>query len=145
MLICDGGPDWSIKGVLNLMSVGYLWRNLKLDTLILQSYAPGHSGFNPIERSWSQLTKWLTSVVLPVDICGETRKENDEEGWLKIFDMATRLCARFWDGKKYAGFMVNALPFLSGNRNIDELKSYHALLNEFINASAKKIEILQNF
>ena len=139
VLICDGGPDWSIKGVLNLMSVGYLWRNLKLDTLILQCYAPGHSRFNPIERSWSQLTKWLTSVVLPVDICGETPKENDEEGWLKILDMATSLCARFWDGKKYNGFTVNALPFLSNNRNIDELKSYHALLNEFINASAKKI------
>ena len=57
--IADGGPDWSVKGIGNFMSLGYLWMNLKLDTLVVQCYAPGHSRFNPIERTWSYLTNQI--------------------------------------------------------------------------------------
>ena len=63
VLIADGGPDWSVKGVINFLSMGYLWKNLKLDSLVIQCYAPGHSRFNPIERSWSFLTKKIIRVV----------------------------------------------------------------------------------
>ena len=41
--IADGGPDWSVKGIINLMAFGFLWEFLKLDTLTIQCYAPGHS------------------------------------------------------------------------------------------------------
>ena len=44
VLRADGGPDWSVKGVLNLTS-------LMGDVLIVQCYAHGHSRFNPIERT----------------------------------------------------------------------------------------------
>ena len=53
ILIADGGPDWSAKGLANLMSLGALWEDMKLDSLIIQCYAPEHSRFNPIERTWS--------------------------------------------------------------------------------------------
>ena len=43
VLIADGGPDWSVKGIINFLSIGYLWMNLKLDCLVIQCYAPGHS------------------------------------------------------------------------------------------------------
>ena len=62
------------------MSLGFLWKNLKLDVLIVQCYAPGHSRFNPIERSWSQLTNWLVGVTLPDDLSGRIPKDNDAEG-----------------------------------------------------------------
>ena len=66
--VADGGPDWSVKGIINLMVFGLLWELLQLDTLVIQCYAPGHSRFNPIERSWSLLTKWIVGVIIPVEI-----------------------------------------------------------------------------
>ena len=66
--VADGGPDWSVKRVLNLMVFGSLWQSLRLDSFTIQSYAPGHSRFNPIERSWSILTKLIVGVVLPVEV-----------------------------------------------------------------------------
>ncbi|CAH3118707.1 unnamed protein product [Porites lobata] len=61
-IICDGGPDWSPKSTPNLINFGRLWRDLNLDILILTSYAPGHSRYNPIERSWAPLSRWLTAL-----------------------------------------------------------------------------------
>ena len=138
--IADGGPDWSVKGIINLMSLGYLWKNSSLDVLILQCYAPGHSRFNPIERSWSQLTKWLVGVILPVDIDGEVPKENDDAKWNQVLDRAAVLCSKFWHGKFYAGFRLTVNTFLSDNRLVGQLKSTHKLLHTFANASAKKIK-----
>ena len=47
--IADGGPDWSIKGLINFMSLGLLWMKSGLDfinrSIICTS---GHSRFNPI-------------------------------------------------------------------------------------------------
>ena len=137
--IADGGPDWSVKGVLNLMSLGCLWKNLNLDVLVIQCYAPGHSRFNPIERSWSQLTKWLCGVILPVDIDGVIPKERDHESWAKVLDEAATLCAKFWHKKVYAGFPLSVETFLSTNPLVAQIKATHSLLHRFTNASAKKI------
>jgi len=71
VLIADGGPDWSVKGVGNLMSLGMLWKELQLDTLTVQCYAPGMSRFNPIERLWSFLNAKIVTVTLPDDLAGE--------------------------------------------------------------------------
>lgn len=57
VMIADGGPDWSVKAIINFLSLGILWKNLMLDTMIVQCYAPQHSRFNPIERCWSFLTQ----------------------------------------------------------------------------------------
>ena len=137
--IADGGPDWAVKGVINFMSLGNLWENLKLDVLILQSYAPGHSRFNPIERSWSQLTKWLVGVVLPPDIDGTVPKDTDAERWNKVLDNAVQLCSKFWHGKSYAGFRIAIETFLTSNPIISHLKTTHNLLHTFTNAGSKKI------
>ena len=137
--IADGGPDWSVKGMLNLMSLGYLWKNLKLDVLVVQCYAPGHSRFNPIERSWSQLTNWLVGVILPDDLNGRIPKDSDNEAWDEVLDNAVKLCAKFWDKKFYAGFRIRVEEFLTTNPIIPKLKSTHQLLHEFTNASKKKI------
>ena len=97
VMVADEGPDWSVKSVSNFLSMGLLWANLELDSLIIQCYAPGHRRFNPIERSWSFLTNKIATVTLPDTIDGVTPNENDKEGWLKVLDNATVLCAKFWD------------------------------------------------
>lgn len=52
VMIADGGPGWSVKRVINFLSLGMLWKNLELDMVILQCYVPQHSRFYPIERCW---------------------------------------------------------------------------------------------
>lgn len=73
---------------------------MRLHLFILQRYAPGHSRFNPIERSWSLLTKLLVRVILPTEINSNLVDENTDD-WLKILDQAATLCGKFWDGKTY--------------------------------------------
>ena len=143
--IADGGPDWSVKGIINFMSLGYLWMNSKLDTLIVQCYAPGHSRFNPIERSWSFLTNKIIGVTLPDDIDGHTPKPSDTEGWMKVLDQATILCSKFWDQKVYAGYPISVETFLSDNPLVPAIKAAHKLLKEFSNASNKKLTEIPEF
>ena len=137
--IADGGPDWSVKGVINFMSLGFLWKNLHLDVLIIQCYAPGHSRFNPIERSWSYLTNRIATVTLPDSIDGVTPAPNDSQGWMDVLDNATDLCARFWDGKFYSGFPISVETFKSHNPLIAHIKNAHSFLKDFSNASQKKL------
>ena len=132
--VADGGPDWSIKGIINLMTFGFLWEFLKLDTLIIQCYAPGHSRFNPIERTWSLLTKCIVSVVLPVQIEElnyVVPKDSEHEKWNVILDKAVEECGKFWHGSFYDGFPVSVQPFLTGNDAIPHLKKTHELLKTF--------------
>ena len=32
--ICDGGPDWSVSGTINLLSIGDQWMEEKLDMIV---------------------------------------------------------------------------------------------------------------
>ena len=137
--IADGGPDWSVKGVLNFMSLGFFWLNSQLDILVIQCYAPGHSRFNPIERYWSYLTKWLVGVVLPVDLNGVIPSESDSESWNIILNNAATMCALFWNVKKVDGHKVTAERFTSDSSLIEAMKKTHQLIHNFTNASAKKI------
>ena len=77
--IADGGPDWSVKGIGNLITLGMLWKDLGLDCLVVQCYAPGHSRFNPIERTWSFDEQNLHCYTLPDEIDGKKPSENDEK------------------------------------------------------------------
>ena len=98
------------------------WLNSQLDILVIQCYAPGHSRFNPIERYWSYLTKWLVGVVLPVDLNGVIPSESDSESWNIILNNAATMCARFWNGKKVDGHKVTAEPFTSDSSLIEDMK-----------------------
>jgi len=137
--VADGGPDWSVKGVINFLSMGLLWKNLNLDTFVVQCYAPGHSRFNPIERTWSFLTNKIATVVLPDDINGVTPAFNDEKAWFEVLDNAVDLCSRFWDKKEYCGFPIKVETFKSDNPIIPKIKKTHAIFKDFANASQKKL------
>ena len=138
--IVDGGPDWSVKGVINFMAMGLLWKDLGLDCFVVQCYAPGHSRFNPIERLWSFLTNRIATVTLPDHIDGVKPNVNDEAGWLKVLDNAVDLCARFWAGKRYGGFPIVVESFKSTHPAIPTMKKRHNSLKEFSNASKKRLK-----
>jgi len=145
VLIADGGPDWSVKGIINFLSIGYLWMNLKLDCLVIQCYAPGHSRFNPIERSWSFLTKKIVGVVLPDTINGKVPSPNDIDGWLQVLDNATKLCSKFWDKKVYAGFPIYVKTILSNDALINPIKATHRMFKEFANATKTQLKQIEEF
>ena len=141
--IADGGPDWSVKGVINLMTFGYLWQNLAIDTLVIQCFAPGHSRFNPIERSWAYLTQCLVGVELSAEIDSETKKvpsPDDDEGWQFVLDRAVEDCGRFWNGKKLDSFPINIYPFFSQDVAESGIKDLHSYLKSFVNAGVRELK-----
>ncbi len=121
---CDshmrGGPDWSVKRMINF-AFGMIWQKLRLDCHILCCYAPEHSRFNPIKRSWAALTKWMTGVTLPHSIKEndfEEPKENEHEKWEVVLNNAMEQCARFWNGRRFDGFGVKVKNLLSNDPRI---------------------------
>ena len=137
--IADGGPDWSVKSVQNFMSLGLFWKEMKLDMLVVQCYAPHHSRFNPIERYWSPLTKWLVGVTFPVELNGAVPNETDAESWNTVLNEAANTCAKFWNNKKVDGHTIHAKPFSATNSSLSDLKEMHNLLKDFVDASAKRL------
>ena len=63
--VSDNGPDWHKISAKTFIAIGCLWRDLKLDYLLLVSHAPRDSKFNPIEHSWAPITIWWSGLVLP--------------------------------------------------------------------------------
>ena len=114
--VADGGPDWPVKEILNLMSLGLFWLCSELDLVVTQSYAPGHSRFNPMERNWTQLTKWLVGVTFPVRFkwCCVPR-DDIGESWNVVLDCAEETCTKFWNGKWITVNRVTAKTFLASN------------------------------
>lgn len=139
-LIADGGPDWSVKGVINFVSLGMLWKKSCLDTLIIQCYAPHHSRFNPIERCWSFLTQKIVGVILPDDINGVVPSYNDNDGWMEVLDNAAKTLARFWHMKVYNGFKICVDTMTSEDPVVNKIKETHTLLKDFSNATKKKLK-----
>jgi hypothetical protein len=122
------------------MSYGYLWMHLGLDILVIQCYAPGCSRFNPVERTWSFLTKCLVGVRLDDEIDGNVPSETESKLWDQILDRAVDDCGRFWDGKKFAGFPIAVSPLYSTDPLIPHLKDVHTKLYEFVNAPKKSLK-----
>lgn len=54
IILADNGPDWSTEVQANLLNYGRLWRDLKLDRLVIIHYSPGCSKYNFIERCWGR-------------------------------------------------------------------------------------------
>ncbi|XP_033126527.1 uncharacterized protein LOC117124406, partial [Anneissia japonica] len=115
VIISDGGPDWSYKGYAVLVFYMRLWRDLNLDMLSITSYAPGQSAYNPIERTWSNLSKWLAGVKLPATLPDEDKPPcqqniSEEERLRKekqvLKNAMTRLGEGYWSERSIAGHPV---------------------------------------
>lgn len=75
VLIVDGGCDYNVNHPAKEVFYGRLFKDARLDGLIVTSYCPGHSSLNPIERLWGQVTKAMTSVYLFDTIEGKAVSE----------------------------------------------------------------------
>lgn len=71
VLIVDGGADYNTNHATNEFFYSCFFREKKLDGLLVTSYCPGHSAYNPIEHLWAPITKKLVSVFLPDTLPGE--------------------------------------------------------------------------
>ena len=145
-IICDGGPDWSKKFTPNLINFGRLWKNLKIDVLVLTCYAPGHSRFNPIEHCWAPISKKLTGVTLPISVSEDVPspwKDNTlvEEEKIKskreVLDHAIDTCKKYWHNKRYDSFPIKV--FSVPCKGSTPLERVHELVKSFSSASARKI------
>ncbi|VDI57154.1 Hypothetical predicted protein [Mytilus galloprovincialis] len=62
IIISDNGPDWTMHSLTNIYFMYRLWKLSKLDALVLNSYCPGQSAYNPIEHAWSPLSDALAAL-----------------------------------------------------------------------------------
>ena len=72
-IVCDNGPDWSMKSLHTVFAMGRLWRDLGLDLLIICSFAAGHSAQNMVEHALSLLSRLLVGVTFPITLEGESK------------------------------------------------------------------------
>lgn len=119
VMIVDGGPDYAPRSHIVFHQMGRLWRDARLDYLVLVCYAPGDSARNPIEHAWSRLSKLLTGVTLANTIPGEDKppmQQTDitaDERLTKdilVFNRANMELVSYWNRKEYAGHDIKATP-----------------------------------
>ncbi|XP_070560361.1 uncharacterized protein [Ptychodera flava] len=115
--VLDGGSDYNVNFATNIVYYMRLWRDLKLDALILTSFCPGFSAFNMIERGWATLSKKLAGVTLPDRLDGDDSspfarrnrmtKQERRKKEAKVFDKAMELLCRYWSNTEHHGFPVS--------------------------------------
>ena len=120
ILLCyaDGGPDWAVAGRKSLYFYGKFWMKTKLDAFGVGSGGGGYSAFNPIERSWSPVSKVLSGTYLSDKLPGESKAPINQSGLTaderadkehKVFDNAMRHAAKLWNNDfTIAGHRVQA-------------------------------------
>ncbi len=98
-LLTDNGPEVSPNNLTSIFYYGRLWLKTNLDQLIVASYAPYNSRFNPVEVAWGLLSKELAQIV----ICPEARTVNriSEEELKKLFYCALEELKDIWKNISY--------------------------------------------
>ena len=62
VLFVDNGAYWNKTSLKTLLATGRVWEKLCLYYMLLTSYAPGDSKYNPIEHAWASLGPPQTRV-----------------------------------------------------------------------------------
>ncbi|CAF4602079.1 unnamed protein product [Didymodactylos carnosus] len=76
--------------------------------MILNSYTPGNSRYNPVERSMSPLSNWLVGLTLKRQYDPNATEPHN-------LDDALICLNRYWDKRTYGGFQLDSYPVLSYN------------------------------
>ena len=103
--LCDNGPDFNPASLNVFFCMGELWKKLDLDQLIICSYAPHCSKFNPIEIAWGTLSQALAQITLVSDHEKYQYKNNDED-LKKLFSQAQDELSDIWSKTSYAQTFV---------------------------------------
>ena len=129
--------------------MGRLWRKQSLDALLVMTYAPGQSKFNPIERQWAPRSRDLSGLVLPACLPGEDKPPPQQSGLSEEQRMQkqkavhkaaiSRLCS-IWNGRTYDGHPVAALAVEHPNDDgLDSgLDKEHQKIDEVAEAGGQK-------
>ncbi len=139
-IMCDGGPDWSTKPLINILNYGRLWKNLNLDCLILVCHAPGSSKFNPIERAWARINHFLAGTTVPDSVNLPTldgkgfvqRKLGQKQGVYDaaIYEASVRTMAKYWNEKTFDGFPIFGYPICPGKYS-PTFSDHEAIMRSF--------------
>jgi len=127
-LLCDNGPDFNPSSSLVFYCQGQLWKDLNLDQLIICSYAPRSSRFNPIEIAWGNLSQALAQITLVSDAKKYDFKNNEEE-LSKLFIQAQEELQAIWSQTSYAQRLVHCSSIQPGSEekpyyNYAEVKDF---------------------
>ena len=106
-----------MKSDLVFMSSYRLWRKSDKDFLIIVHYAPGYSAYNPIERTWSPLSKALSGVVFSNLVPGEESPpflqnitpEDETKKMKVVLDNAGANLCQIWNGLEIKDIPVEAV------------------------------------
>ncbi|VDI30459.1 Hypothetical predicted protein [Mytilus galloprovincialis] len=130
-----------------------LKEQFSLDALVLNSYCPGQSAYNPIEHAWSPLSDALAGVILPPNIHGEEKapcqqklsKEEKTQKEAVVFDTAMRRLNEYWNNLKFDGFDVKSLyqPCLEEGGPTRDHSHIHELLSKSPTAIKKNPELFE--
>lgn len=63
LLRTDHGSDWDLTILSNLVFMGRLWKDNKMDLLAMVSYAPHNSAFGIIEHDWAIVSQKLAGII----------------------------------------------------------------------------------
>ncbi|CAG8832809.1 32405_t:CDS:1 [Gigaspora margarita] len=70
VLLVDGGPNKNPRHFKNIVEYCNLFCVLDLDYLMVRTYAPGQSAYNPVECGIASLSEKLAGITLSVDEYG---------------------------------------------------------------------------
>ena len=139
VLLADGGPDFNVNHVVNEMYYGRLFKQCKLDALLVTSYCPWHSALNPVERLWSPCTRALTSVSIPANLPGklppcQQRQLSTDDRVAKektVFNNVMALINHYWENTKYADkrITLSAIPSGSDEGPFSDFGQVHAAVS----------------
>jgi hypothetical protein len=97
--------------------------------IILVSYAPGNSRYNPIERMFSRLTYSIANVKVELDPTFSTINPQ--------LDTALVDLTGYWHNKRYDKFKINSRPVFSVNG--DSFDRHQEIKDKLMKTSAKHI------
>jgi hypothetical protein len=101
-LLCDNGPDFNPASWIVVYFMGQLWKDMNLDQLIICSYAPHSSKYNPIELAWGTLSQALAQITLVSDHEKYDFKRNEDD-LKRMFTQAQGELQDIWTKALYAG------------------------------------------
>ena len=154
LLISDRGPDRCQEYYANEYFYYMLWKQYKLDILIVTSFAPGYSAYNPIEHLWAPLSRSLTGVKgnpitdgddrPPAYMAGLSTLERTQKE-IGVFDREMGKVQKYWEEKTFDGWPIITQAVESNQclRDIDteyeRVKAYFKSKKSKINPSFKDI------
>ena len=95
-----------------------MWKRTCLDVVIVMTYAPGQSKYNPIERQWAPRSRDLSGLILSACVPGEdkpptqqanlTEEQKTQKQKAVHREAIVQLCS-IWNQRTYDGYKVTAL------------------------------------